>query len=73
MRRAINAAWKGWKAFAHRLASVQAKVFLGALYFAVLPLFAALSRIGRSPFESDGWLRRDNRFRHSRETAQKQS
>jgi hypothetical protein len=65
-------AWLAWKRMAQRIASVQARLVLGLLYFIVLFPFAMLSRIGTKPF-AHGWVSRDETGKSTRESALKQS
>lgn len=52
---AVRRLWSRWKAFAHRIASVQARVFLGLMYFTVLLPFAIVLRLQSHPFRLTGW------------------
>ena len=54
-----NLLWARWKSLAHRVASVQARIVLGLLYFAVLLPFAMLLRFHSHPFRAAGWQKHE--------------
>jgi hypothetical protein len=64
--------WLRWKAFAHRVATVQARVLLGLMYFTVLLPFAMLLRLQSTPFRESGWQKHDSSGRSEAEAAQRQ-
>jgi hypothetical protein len=73
MHHDVSRMWRAWKAFAHRLATFQARVILTLLYFTALLPFSMLARISKSPFSDHGWCAREQTSRADRESAWKQS
>ena len=73
MRLRDSRAWRAFKRFSQVIATVQARIILGVIYFVVLLPFAIFSRIGSCPFKPSGWTKRNDSQQHTRESALKQS
>ena len=55
--------WRRWKALAHIIGNVQARILLTLFYFVIVPPFALLVRLFKDPFPrppvTDGfWIER---------------
>jgi hypothetical protein len=59
----VRELWRRWKALAHIIGNVQARILLTVFYFVIVPPFALLVRLFKDPFPrppvSDGfWIER---------------
>ncbi|HYO82644.1 MAG TPA: hypothetical protein VES20_14665 [Bryobacteraceae bacterium] len=58
--RHVDEIWLKWRAFAHRAASVQARLLLSIIYFTLVAPFAVAVRFRSNPMRAMGWHRHDN-------------
>lgn len=59
----LQAAWQWWKAVAHKIGDVQARIILTAFYFLIVGPFALVIRFWSDPLRlnsknATGWIRR---------------
>lgn len=61
----LQAAWQWWKAVAHKIGDVQARIILTVFYFLIVGPFALVIRFRSDPLRlhaghAAGWIRRDD-------------
>lgn len=65
MKAKLQTAWEWWKAVAHKIGDVQARIILTLFYFVIVGPFALVIRFWSDPMRLNsksaaGWIRRDD-------------
>jgi len=72
LRAASEGIWARWKAYAHRVASFQARLILALIYFTVLLPFVVILRLTADPFRVCGWHAHEEPAQPERDSARRQ-
>lgn len=65
MKARFHAAWEWWKAVAHKIGDVQARIILTVFYFLIVGPFALVIRFWSDPMRlnsknASGWIHRND-------------